>query len=243
MPSTEVSDQLGAETFWPWGVSVGDLNADGYEDVFVTAGMGFGFRYAGNSVLLNVAGRRFADAEFILGVEPRADQRTEKLAFVLDCTGADKDHPLCAGRAGPTRVAEALSSRSSAIFDLDDDGDLDIVTLEMNDRPQVLRSDLATKGPLQFLKIKLTGTASNADGLGATVKVVAGTNTFTQYHDGKSGYFAQSSAPLYFGLGSARQVDRVEILWPSGTRQAVTNGIPRNGLLAVREPPRVGGAR
>src|SRR5436190_1190389 len=65
----EVSDEIGAETYWPWGPSVGDLNADGYEDVFVTAGMNFPFRYGINSVLLNSRGRRFLDAEFILGIE------------------------------------------------------------------------------------------------------------------------------------------------------------------------------
>ena len=59
------------ETFWPWGPSVGDLNADGYDDVFVTAGMGYPLRYSINSVLLNEGGRRFFDAEFLVNVEPR----------------------------------------------------------------------------------------------------------------------------------------------------------------------------
>ena len=47
----EVSDQLGAENFWPWGLSIGDLNADGYEDAFVTASMNLPFRYGINKVL------------------------------------------------------------------------------------------------------------------------------------------------------------------------------------------------
>src|SRR6185312_13940311 len=77
----EVSDKIGAETYWPWGISVADLNADGYEDVFVTAGMGYPLRYAINSVLLNDNGARFVDSEFILGVEPRKNGRIEKSAF------------------------------------------------------------------------------------------------------------------------------------------------------------------
>ena len=68
----EVSDEIGAENYWPWGPSAGDLNADGYEDLFVASSMNFPFRYGVNSVLLNNAGTRFLDAEFILGVEPRA---------------------------------------------------------------------------------------------------------------------------------------------------------------------------
>ncbi len=231
----EVSGKVGAETYWPWGFSVGDLNADGYEDVFVTAGMGYPFRYAINNVLLNEGGNRFVDAEFALGVEPRADGRFSKPLFTFDCSGADKQHPLCKGRSGTLTVNGALSSRSSAIFDLDDDGDLDIVTNEMNDHPQILMSSLAEKKPIRFLKVKLAGTKSNRDGLGATVTIHAGGRKFTQYHDGKSGYLAQSTLPLYFGLGEFLKADKIEVSWPSGIRQVLTNDTPANRLLTIKE--------
>ncbi len=231
----ELSEALGVETYWPWGVSVGDLNADGFEDLLVTAGMGYPFRYAINSVLLNEAGTRFLGSEFVLGVEPRADGRTEKPWFTLDCGGADRGHALCAGQTGSKEVWGTLSSRSSVIVDLDEDGDLDIVTHDFNDRPQVLFSDLAARRPIRFLKVQLTGTASNRDALGATVSVRAGGRTWTQYRDGKSGYLGQSSVPLYFGLGDAAAVEEVTVVWPAGGRQVVTNGIPRNGVLRLVE--------
>lgn len=232
---TEVSAQLGAETYWPWGITVADLNADGYEDVFVTAGMGYPLRYAVNSVLLNEQGRRFVDSEFVVGVEPRKDNRIEKEFFTLDCTGDDKRHPLCRGKSGVVSVLGTLSSRSSAAVDLDDDGDLDLVTNEWNDRPQVLISNLSEKKAIRFLKIRLVGTASNRDGLGSTVKVQCGPKTYTRQHDGKSGYLSQSSAPLYFGLDAATAVDRVEIRWASGKTQVLSRDIPMNGLLTVTE--------
>ena len=231
----EVSDLLGVETYWPWGASVGDLNADGYEDIFVTAGMGYPFRYGINSVLLNEAGKRFFDSEFLLGVEPSKDRRTEKFWFALECDGADKQHPECAGQSGKVTLMGALSSRSSAIFDLDDDGDLDIVTNELNDRPQILISDLTQRKPIHFLKIKLIGTKSNRDGLGATVKVRAGDRVLTQYYNGKSGYLSQSSLPLYFGLGDATKVDAIEVRWPSGKRQVVVKDLPINRLMRITE--------
>ena len=231
----EVSDQINAETYWPWGISVGDLNADGYEDVFVTAGMGFGFRYGINSVLLNDHGQKFYDAEFAVGVEPRADGRFQKQAFVLDCSGADKDNPFARGRSGKVPFMESLSSRSSVICDLDNDGDLDIVTLDMDDRPQVLISDLTERRQIHFLKIKLAGSKSNRDGLGSIVKVHAGGRVLTQCYDGKSGYFGQSSMPLYFGLGDAAQIDRIEVAWPSGTRQTLTHELPVNKELTIKE--------
>ncbi|MEW6160750.1 MAG: CRTAC1 family protein [Verrucomicrobiota bacterium] len=231
----ERSDALNLETYWPWGPSVGDLNADGYEDIFVTAGMGYPFRYGVNSVLLNDGGQRFHDVEFILGIEPRAEGRIEKTYFVLQCDGVDREHPLCSGQSGATPVRGPMSSRSSAIFDLDEDGDLDIVTAEMNDRPQVLISDLSKQKPVRYLQIKLAGSKSNRDGLGAVVKVHVGKQVMTQVHDGKSGFLSQSSMPLYFGLGAAAQVDRIEILWPSGIRQEIAGPIPGNRQMVVTE--------
>ncbi len=232
---SEVSASVGAETYWPWGISVADLNADGYEDVFVTAGMGYPLRYAINSVLLNEGGRRFVDSEFVLGVEPRMGNRIEKEFFTLDCSGADKRNPLCRGQSGVLTVTGSTSSRSSVAFDLDDDGDLDLVTNEWNDHPQVLISNLSEKKAIHYLKIKLVGTISNRDGLGATVKVHCGAKIFTRYHDGKSGYLSQSSMPLYFGLDAASTIDRIEVLWSSGKQQLLTEGIPVNSLLTITE--------
>ena len=231
----EVSDRLNVETYWPWGFSVGDLNADGYDDIFVTGGMGYPFRYGINSLLLNDSGKRFYDSEFILGIEPRAGRRIQKVWFTLDCDGADQQNPLCQGRSGKQTVMGTLSSRSSAIFDLDGDGDLDIVTNDFNDRPQVLLSNLSEKKTIHFLKVRLVGQHSNRDGLSATVKVRLGDQVLTQYHDGKSGYLAQSSMPLYFGLGDAAQVDSVEVSWPSGQKQSVRSPIPMNALLQITE--------
>jgi len=232
----EVSDARGTETYWPWGLSVGDLNADGYPDALVTAGMGYPFRYAINSVLLNEAGNRFFDAEFILGVEPRAGGRTEKLWFRLDCAGADRGHPLCVDGVLQTNVVGTLSSRSSVIWDFDEDGDLDMVVGEFNDRVQFLVSNLTERRPVRFLKVKLRGTRSNRDGLGATVRVKAGGRSWTQYCDGKSGYLGQSALPLYFGLGAAESVESVEVLWPSGTRQVVAQDLKVGQTLTVQEP-------
>jgi hypothetical protein len=72
----EISDRLGFENYWPWGFSAGDVNADGWDDVFITSGMGFPFRYGINSMLLNDRGQKFDDAEFVLGIEPRRADRT-----------------------------------------------------------------------------------------------------------------------------------------------------------------------
>jgi hypothetical protein len=235
MKFQEVSDELGAENYWPWGVSAGDLNADGYEDVFVTASMNYPFRYGVNSLLLNDGGRRFHDLAFPLGVEPRRGERTLTPWFELDCSGADRGHKHCEGREGTIVVSGALGSRSSAIFDLDDDGDLDIVTNDFNSEPMVLVSNLTERTRVRFLKVRLQGTASNRDGLGARVQVRAGGRTYTRVHDGQSGYLSQSRDLLYFGLGGAERVDRIDVRWPSGRTQTLTEGIGVDRLLEIRE--------
>ena len=227
----EVSDEIGAENYWPWGPSAGDLNADGYEDLFVASSMNFPFRYGVNSVLLNNAGTRFLDAEFILGVEPREGGLTTPW---FELGEADR-LPTFAGPPRDVTVMAARGSRSSVIFDLDGDGDLDIVTSEFNAAPMVLVSDLAERSGIRYLKVRLAGTASNRDGLGALVRVTAGGRTYTQLHDGKSGYLSQSSMPLYFGLGAADSVERIDVRWPSGTEQTVPGPIEVNTLVVVIE--------
>ncbi|HET9212076.1 MAG TPA: CRTAC1 family protein, partial [Thermoanaerobaculia bacterium] len=231
----EVSDAMNVEDYWPWGLSTGDLNADGWQDVFITASMNFPFRYGVNSLLLNDRGKVFRDSEFVLGVEPRRGGRTHTQIAEMDCDGEDQASKICEGRSGKVKLMSALGSRSSAIFDLDNDGDLDIVTNDFNTEPMVLISNLAQKRPgLRYLKVKLRGTASNRDGLGARVRVKAGGQTLTQWNDGKSGYLSQSSMPLYFGLGDAQKIDAVEVTWPSGKTQTVA--APKvNGEIEVVE--------
>src|SRR3982751_683359 len=80
-------------------------------------------------------------------------------------------------------------------------------------------SNLSAQQKIHFLKIRLKGTKSNADGLGSVVRVHAGGRIWTQQHDGKSGYLSQSSMPLYFGLGDATEISSIEVQWPSGAKQ------------------------
>ena len=241
----EVSDQLGAENYWPWGLSVDDLNADGFDDAFLTSSMNFPLRYAVNSLLLNDRGVAWRDAEFILGVEPRKGGLAVPW-FELDLVGADKEAPVLEILKNegadlstfPDRVVVwgAMGSRSSAIFDLDDDGDLDIVTNEMNHHPMVLLSNLSEKKPgFTFLKVKLVGTTSNRSALGAVVRVKAGEVNLMKVKDGQSGYLSHSDYPLYFGLNSAKQVDRLEVSWPSGIKQEIEGPIEVNQVLTITE--------
>ena len=248
------SDAANVETGWPWGPSVGDLNADGWPDIFVAAGMNYPFRYHGNDVLLNEGGKRFVNAEFTLGIEPRP--RMVRPWFELDCDGPDDSHDICQGEVAPVTtgfrqtpeergkqvarhgivtVWAARASRSSALFDLDGDGDLDIVTNNYGDVPQVFISNLAQRGPVHFLKLRLVGTRSNRDGVGALVTVRAAGRSQVQLNDGKSGCLAQSVMPLYFGIGTATQAESVTVKWPTGKNQTVRGPLRSGTTVVVKE--------
>lgn len=234
---SEISGQIGAENYWPWGLSTGDLNADGYQDAFLTSSMNYPFRYGVNSLLLNEQGKQFRDAEFILGVEPRKNNETAKAWFRLDCDGIDQANSFCESRSGTVEVWGALGSRSSVLFDLDEDGDLDIVTNEFNAEPMVLISDLAEKKPdLKYLKVSLQGSRSNRAGIGARVEVKTDQGSYVQVNDGKSGYLSQSQMPLYFGLGAAKEIKQVQVTWPSGAVQKLDSELGLNQQMNIKEP-------
>jgi len=196
----EVSEGLNLENLWPWGLSAGDVNADGYTDVFVTASMNYQFRYIPSYLMMNDHGDRFYHAEFSSGIEPRRNNKTHKEWFSVERDG------------GEVTAMGPLGSRSSVVFDMDNDGDLDILTNEFNSRPRVLENHLSEK---EYLKVDLVGKKSNRDGLGARVVVHTEGEEYTKYNDGQSGYLSQSSKPLYFGLDE-ESAERVVVDWPSG---------------------------
>ena len=233
---SEQSDSLGLENYWPWGISVEDINADGWTDVFIASSMNYPFRYQVNSMLLNDSGARFAPAEFVLGIEPRRDGRIRQPVFELDCgSAADRAHIHCEGRTDRITVLGTLGTRTSAIVDLDNDGDLDIVTGEFNSQPQLLVSNLADHHAIHWLKVRLAGSAANRDGLGATVVVRAGGQMYSQTHDGKSGYLSQSAVPLYFGLGDHDTVSSIEVKWPGGQTQVFGNALRANQTVVLEQ--------
>jgi len=128
-----------------------------------------------------------------------------------------------------------LGTRTSALIDIDNDGDLDIVTGEFGSAPQVLVSNLSERRAVNWLKVKLVGTFSNRDAIGAYVTVLAGDLQVTRFADGKTGYLTQSSLPLYFGLDGATTIDRITVTWPSGGVQVLEGPLDANVTITIEE--------
>lgn len=210
---TELSDAAGTETFWPWGVAVGDFDNDGYEDVFLPSGMGYPFFHWPNCLLMNRGDGTFADAAEERGIEPPPEGR-----FFPDKIG---------GKSAPR------SSRCAATGDFDGDGRLDLAVNNFNDRPYLFANQFKKRNFAQF---HLVGTKSNRDAIGAVVKIHCGGRVMVRQVQAAGGYLSQSSKTLHFGLGDCQSIDRVEIRWPSGIRQTVTSP-PINQLSDIVETP------
>ena len=127
-----------------------------------------------------------------------------------------------------------LVGRGAAYGDFDDDGDLDVVLTQSGQSAVLLRNDQNLGH--HWLRVKLVGTKSNRDAIGAWVNVRLGRQTFSQQVMPAKGYLSQSELPLTFGLGVARQIDELAVVWPGGHRQVVPE-IRVDRLNVVRETP------
>ena len=197
------------------------------------------FRYGINSLLLNNRGEKFLDSEFLLGIEPRRDGRMYTPWFDIDCSQTPpklvENMGVCKGQTGPVTVMSPLSSRSSVLFDLDNDGDLDIVTNNFNSEPRIRERPRAAEAD-SLAEDCARRHSFESRRFGRHRARSCRGQTYTKYNDGKSGHLSQSDLPLYFGLGDATGADRVEVKWPSGHKQAVLAGLRPNDTIRITEP-------
>jgi hypothetical protein len=125
-----------------------------------------------------------------------------------------------------------IVGRGVATADYDNDGDIDIVTNNRGDYPSLLRNDGGNAN--HWLTILLIGTKSNRDGIGSSLKLtVQGVVQFEQAKGGM-GYMSASDPRIHFGLGSRNKIDSLEVTWPSGLVQKLTN-VPVDQIITVKE--------
>ncbi len=133
--------------------------------------------------------------------------------------------------AGPGLAIEKVS-RGGAFGDYDNDGDVDLLITNLNDTPDLLRNEGGNHN--NWVGLELVGTTSNRDAIGARVQLFAGGQVQTREVRRAYGYQSQHDPRLIFGLASLKEVDRVEIRWPSGRTQTLRN-LPLRRYLVVRE--------
>ena len=128
-------------------------------------------------------------------------------------------------------IAEVHSSRGVAFGDFDNDGDIDILIMNMNEPPSLLRND--TSGDNHWLKVLLIGTDSNRSAIGAQVIAEYGERRQVQAVLGQSSYLSANDRRLHFGLGAADKAD-LEIRWPNGGSEKIPN-VVAGAVVTIRE--------
>jgi hypothetical protein len=127
---------------------------------------------------------------------------------------------------------EKYVSRGSAAGDYDNDGDIDLLELNLGARARLLRNDGGNRR--NWVMLRLIGTTSNRDAIGARIRLTAGGRTQTRLRVSSSGYLSQGDHRVHFGLGDVTRIDRIEIRWPNGAIRTL-EGVPANRVITVTE--------
>jgi hypothetical protein len=227
---TDLSKETGTcMTLWGWGAKFGDFDNDGWQDLFVVNGL----RSAGKEnyipVLVNMItmpGIDFTNVNNWPSIGNMTWSGYQKKKFFRNLgTQAFKEISAEAG------VDNDLDGRGIGVGDFDNDGRLDFYQSNA-DQPGLLYHDVIEK-PGNWVEMKLVGTKSNRDAVGARVIIKAGGLSLMREVNGDNGYSGQSTLRLHFGLGTAERPDSVEIRWPSGLKEKVT--IPLNKISKIQE--------
>lgn len=126
----------------------------------------------------------------------------------------------------------SIAGRGIATADYDNDGDTDIAVNNRGDYPELLRNDGGDAN--HWLEILLVGTRSNRDGIGASLKLRSEGFLHVEQAKGGTGYMSASDPRIFFGLGKRTKIDSLEITWPSGQVDTLTN-VPVDKIIAVKE--------
>jgi hypothetical protein len=110
---------------------------------------------------------------------------------------------------------------------------VDVLVMNMNEPPSLLRNEYA--GGNAWVEVALEGTKANRSAIGATILVTAGGRTQARAVLSQSSYYSHDDLRQHFGLGGAKQIDSLEVRWPSGATQKLTNVAVRQ-VVRVKEP-------
>jgi len=203
------SSGIGINTRWlGWGCGFFDMDNDGWLDIFL------------------VNGHVYPE---VVDLKTESGYRQRKVLYRNLRNGRFEDISEKVG--GP--ILEPNSSRGCAFGDLDNDGDIDIVINPVNSYPELLRCDLSSQN--NWIKIRAMGTKSNRSGIGARIECVT-EGHHPQIDEVRSGgsYYSQNDLRVHFGLGKAQKVKTIEVRWPSGQVDTLSD-VAVNQLIYIKE--------
>jgi ASPIC and UnbV/FG-GAP-like repeat len=218
------------DTGWGWAGKFLDYDNDGWLDLYVVNGwVSAGSENYVTDIFKMLTGPKIDLADVrnwppmgkktLSGYQKKRLFHNEKGQFFKDQAAL---HGLDSVRDG----------RGIALADFDNDGRVDLFVTNANAAPFLYHNIFP--GPAAWAEFLLTGTKSNKSATGAQIRVTCGNQTYLRFVDGGNGFASQSMPRVHFGLGSARTMDKVEIRWPSGTKQ-VFEHIPVNKIYKLTE--------
>jgi len=186
--------------------NIADFDNDGWKDIFVSRG-------------------------HVQGMKSQPRVMVEQPNTVFRNLGGMKFSALTED-AGFTALAPSRH-RGSSVGDLNGDGKLDVVVTALSAPAEIWINDSPDHN--HWLELKLQGTKSNRDGIGARIKVVTKRGTLYSQMSTSTGYASSGAGPVHFGMGEDATAELVEIRWPSGIVQQLKN-VPADRIVAVKEP-------
>jgi len=209
----DVTDKTGMAAmttrFTAWGTGIFDFDNDGNKDIFA----------AGSAILDN---------------SMEVNHKPYPLPNLLYRNLGNMVFKDVSAQAG-TSFSVPAAHRGAAFGDLDNDGKIDIVVSVLNGEPQLLMNRSPNHN--HWIILKLVGVADNRDGLGTKVKLTTANGVQCNEATTAVGYNSSSDKRVYFGLGSATVVDRIELAWPTGVKQVLEN-VKADQILTIVESGR-----
>lgn len=203
---------------WSFGAQFGDLNNDGYVDLYLTNGYVSGDR--GTSYWYDFSQITGGHSQIISDAKNWPDMKNRSLSgyqfkkvWLNDGAGRFQEVAQIVG------VQDQYDGRAVALADLSNRGCLDV--LVANQRGPLLLYRNQVSSDRHWIAVELEGTTSNRSAIGAQVRVWWNGQQQLQELASASGYSAQNQRRLHFGLGNAHEVDRISIRWPSGAEQTL----------------------
>jgi hypothetical protein len=190
-----------------WGVGFVDLDNDGWLDIF------------------HVTGTVYPEVE---KVYPDYKFRNQRVVYRNLGNGSFEDVSALCGSA----ILEPHASRGCAFGDFDNDGIVDILVMNMSEPPSLLRTE--NRSGNHWFSVKVIGTRSNRSAIGARVAVTAGGRRQIREVLSGSSYISQSDLRQHFGLGEAKKIDQIKVLWPSGLVDA-EESIEADQFVTIQE--------
>jgi enediyne biosynthesis protein E4 len=191
-----------------WGVRFLDYDNDGWKDLFVAQG------HVMDTIELTSPHLRYRQPPLL----------------ARNVHGRFQDVSTTSGDV----FKESWAARGMAVGDIDDDGDLDVVVSTVGGRAYVLRNEGGNQA--HWIQLRLVGSSSNRDGIGAEVRLVTATGALRQATASTSGsYLSASDKRVHFGLGSEAKCRSIEVRWPSGIVQRIES-VPADQILTLTEP-------